>query len=169
MWPANANLNISSFENPDFTTTTPRNRACVRVLLTGLSQLSVWTQLDPFKCIQTMSIDTGMRLPYKTSEDRLDCAPLHPGEVLREDILPHYRLSTADLARALGVSRSVADDLVAEKRDITIDLATLLATAFNVSTHYWLALQKQYDLWHASQPAMAGQASRGAFHALHAA
>lgn len=116
-----------------------------------------------------MNIDTTIRLPYKTDDERGNCAPLHPGEILREDILPHYRLSTASLARALGVSRSVVDDLVAEKRDITIDLAELLANALNFSTHYWLALQKQYDLWHASQPAMAGPVTRGALHARHAA
>lgn len=117
-----------------------------------------------------MITDTTIRQPYKTTEERGDCPPLHPGEILREDILPHYRLTTADLARALGVSRSVADDLVAEKGDITAELAKLLAAAFDFSTHYWLALQKQYDLWHDSQPATAGQTTLHVLHhALHTA
>jgi antitoxin HigA-1 len=114
--------------------------------------------------------DTAIRQPYKTTEERGDCAPLHPGEILREDLLPHYDLSTADFARTLGVSRLEADDLLAEKRDITADLAKRLSSAFNLNTHYWLALQKQYDLWHAHEPATAGRATlRDMVHALHAA
>lgn len=114
--------------------------------------------------------DTAIRKPYKATEERGDCAPLHPGEILREDLLPHYDLSTADFARVLGVGRLIADDLLAEKRDVTDDIAMRLAAAFNLSTHYWLALQKQYDLWHASEPAKAGPATlREMVHALHAA
>ncbi len=102
-----------------------------------------------------MNIETAIRLPYKTAWERGDCAPLHPGEILREDLLPHYGLSAAGLARALGVSRQFSSELLAEKRDITADLAHRLGSAFNLGTHYWLALQKQYDLWHASEPATA--------------
>jgi antitoxin HigA-1 len=116
-----------------------------------------------------MITDTAIRQPYKTTEERGDCAPLHPGEILREDLLPHYELSTADFARALGVSRREAEDLLAEKRDVTADLAKRLATAFNLNTHYWLALQKQYDLWHASIPVTAGPAAlREMVRVLHA-
>lgn len=117
-----------------------------------------------------MTPDTAIRQPYKTTEQRGDCAPLHPGEILREDLLPHFDFTTADLARALGVSRLEAEDLLAEKLDVTADLAMRLGTAFNLNTHYWLALQKQYDLWHASEPVTAGPATlRYMYHALHAA
>ena len=114
--------------------------------------------------------DTAIRKPYRTTEERGDCAPLHPGEVLREDLLPHYDLSTADLARALGVSRLEAEDLLAEKLDVTAGLAARLGSAFNLNTHYWLALQKQYDLWHSSEQITAGPASlRDVYRALQAA
>lgn len=117
-----------------------------------------------------MITHTAIRQPYKTIEERGDCAPLHPGEILREDLLPHYDFTTADLARALGVNLLEAEDLLAEKRDVTADLAMRLGSAFNLDTHYWLALQKQYDLWHASEPVTAGPAAlRDMVHALHAA
>ncbi len=117
-----------------------------------------------------MTPDTAIRQPYKTTEQRGDCAPLHPGEILREDLLPHYGLSAADLARRLGVNRQLAGELLAEKCDVTADLAKRLASAFNFNTHYWLALQKQFDLWHASEPVTAGSATlRYVYHALHAA
>ena len=89
--------------------------------------------------------DTAIRQPYKTTEERGDCAPLHPGEVLREDLLPHYHLSTADLAMRLG-------------------------SAFELNSHYWRALQMQYDLWHAPVPVTAGPATqRDMVCSLHAA
>ena len=114
--------------------------------------------------------DTAIRQPYKTTEERGDCAPLHPGEVLREDLLPHYHLSTADLARALGVSRLEAEDLLAEKLDVTADLAMRLGSAFELNSHYWRALQMQYDLWHAPVPVTAGPATqRDMVCSLHAA
>ena len=113
---------------------------------------------------------TGIRQPYKTTEECGDCAPLHPGEILREDLLPHFGLSAAGLARALGVSRQLTDDLLSEKRDVTADLAQRLGSAFNLNSHYWLALQKQYDLWHASEPATVGPATlRDQYNPLHAA
>jgi antitoxin HigA-1 len=94
-----------------------------------------------------------IRQPYKTDLERGDCPPLHPGEILREDLLPHHRMSAAGLARSLGVSRKVCGDLLSEKRDITADLAQRLGSVFNLSPHYWLALQKQFDLWHAMERA----------------
>ncbi len=117
-----------------------------------------------------MITETAIRQPYKSIEERSDSAPLHPGEILREDVLPHYGLSSFELARVLGVSRMAAGDLVAEKRDITPDLAKRLGAAFHLNSHYWLALQKQYDLWHAAEPTPAGPAAlRAQYRALHAA
>jgi antitoxin HigA-1 len=100
-----------------------------------------------------MNMEPAMRQPYKTARERGDCAPLHPGEILREDLLPYYGLSTPALASLLGISGEICGELIAEKQDITADLAHRLGSALNFSAHYWLALQRQYDLWHASEPA----------------
>lgn len=75
--------------------------------------------------------------------------PPHPGEVLREDILPHYHLTRAELARHLKISTRLLGDVLRERRPITLDLALRLGAAFGQGPHFWLGLQAQFDLWHA--------------------
>ncbi len=84
---------------------------------------------------------------FKSSADD-HSAPLHPGEVLREDFLPHCKHTVETLARQLDVRPSVLRDLVAERTSISADLAAKLGEAFGMSGRYWLALQLQHDLWH---------------------
>ncbi len=80
-----------------------------------------------------------------------DPAPLHPGEVLRVDILPCLSMTPADLAAHLAVPRAVIESLLAEKNGITPDLARRLGIAFGQGAHHWLALQLQHDLWQAAR------------------
>jgi len=75
--------------------------------------------------------------------------PPHPGEVLREDILPLVQLSRAAMARHLGISARTLADIVHERRPVTLDVARRLGAAFGCGTHYWLGLQMQHDLWRA--------------------
>ena len=74
--------------------------------------------------------------------------PPHPGEILREDILPCLRMSRAELARHLGVSSRVLADLLAERRSVDRAMAQRLGLAFGHGARYWLGLQVQFDLWH---------------------
>jgi addiction module HigA family antidote len=73
--------------------------------------------------------------------------PTHPGEVLREEILPETRLSQSELARRLGVSRGVVTNLVHERRAVTPDLAHRLARVFDTTPELWLNLQQAVDVW----------------------
>lgn len=86
---------------------------------------------------------------FKTLSDR-DPAPPHPGEILREDILPHVAMSRAELARHLGVSARTLGDVLAEKRAVSLDLAVRLGAALGQGARYWLGLQTQHDIWQAS-------------------
>jgi|CXWK01.1.fsa_nt_gi addiction module HigA family antidote len=86
--------------------------------------------------------------PFKAHCDRADVGPSHPGEILREDLLPYYRLSVADLAQKLDMTSEQAADLVAERTGIDTALAARLGKVFALCPRYWLALQLQYDLWH---------------------
>lgn len=79
-----------------------------------------------------------------------DGEPPHPGEILREDILPHYKVTVADLARTIGVSQAHIEIVLAERGPITQMLAERLGRSFGQGARYWLALQLQYDLWHGS-------------------
>lgn len=78
-----------------------------------------------------------------------ETCPPHPGEVLREDILPHYRLTRKELAAHLGISTRQLGDLLRERRGMTLDLAMRLGAAFGQGAHFWLGLQMQHDLWQA--------------------
>ena len=44
--------------------------------------------------------------------------PTHPGEVLREEFMPDFGLSVAQLAQRLGVSRQSMNELVHERRAV---------------------------------------------------
>lgn len=79
--------------------------------------------------------------------------PPHPGEILREDLLPRSRLSRAALARHLGISLRALTDLLAERRPVTLDLALRLGAALGSGARYWLGLQIQHDLWRADHGA----------------
>ena len=73
--------------------------------------------------------------------------PTHPGEVLREEFLPDFGLSVAQLANKLGVSRQTVNELVRERRAVSSDMALRLARLFGTTPHYWLNLQRNVDLW----------------------
>jgi addiction module HigA family antidote len=73
--------------------------------------------------------------------------PTHPGEILREDVLPETGLSQGEFARLLGVSRRTVNEILQEKRPVTVDTAHRLARALNTSPAVWLSLQQDVDLW----------------------
>ena len=88
--------------------------------------------------------------------DRLrTIAPTHPGEMLREDFLPDYRLSVAGLADALGVSRQSINELLRERRSVSPLMALRLARLFGNSPHFWLAAQQARDIWESEQENLA--------------
>ncbi len=72
--------------------------------------------------------------------------PIHPGEVLREELMRPYRLSVPRLAQALGVSASRLRAVLAGRTPITADLALRLGRYFGLSPAFWLNLQQHYDL-----------------------
>lgn len=91
-----------------------------------------------------MSIrDTGERL----------IRPTHPGEMLREDFLPDYRLTATSLAVALGVSRQTVNELLRERRAVSPEMALRLARLFGNTPEFWLNAQRAVDLWDAAQAA----------------
>jgi len=73
--------------------------------------------------------------------------PPHPGEILREDLLPRLKLSRKELAAELGVSRSTVSKLMNERRRISRKLAAGLARLSGTSALYWLLLQAHHDAW----------------------
>lgn len=78
-------------------------------------------------------------------------APSHPGEILREDVLPVLGMAKSRLADHLGISRQTLYSILAEDRAVTADMAARLGQAFGNSAVFWLNLQSQHDAWHAAR------------------
>ena len=78
-------------------------------------------------------------------------SPTHPGEMLREDFLPDYKLTATSLARALGVSRQTINELLRERRAISPVMALKLARLFRNSPEFWMNAQHTRDLWESEQ------------------
>jgi addiction module HigA family antidote len=73
-------------------------------------------------------------------------APVHPGEVLREDFLVPMNLTPYAVARACGVPRTRIERLVREETAITADTALRLARYLGTTPAFWMGMQAQYDL-----------------------
>ncbi len=71
----------------------------------------------------------------------------HPGEHLREEFLPGYRLTAGALAKAMGLKdRTRIERLVREQQPVTADTALRLARVFGTTPQFWINLQTDHDL-----------------------
>ena len=73
-------------------------------------------------------------------------APVHPGEILREDFMKPLGLSVNKLALELHVPATRIGEIVHERRRITAETALRLARYFRTNPEFWLNLQNFYDL-----------------------
>ena len=71
---------------------------------------------------------------------------VHPGEILKEELMAPLGLSSNALARALGVTPARINDVVRGRRGITADTALRLARYFGTDAQSWMNLQDQYEL-----------------------
>ena len=72
--------------------------------------------------------------------------PVHPGEILREELMKPLQLSMNKLAIDLRVPLTRIADIVHERRGITVDTALRLARYFKNRPVFWMNLQVRYDL-----------------------
>jgi addiction module HigA family antidote len=80
-----------------------------------------------------------------------DRCPSHPGEVLREDVLPAINMGKSELAEAIGISRQHLYDILNEKKPVSPEVAARLGAAFGDGAGVWLRMQAAYDAWHAER------------------
>ena len=73
-------------------------------------------------------------------------APIHPGEILREDFMKPLGISMNRLALDLHVPVTRIAEIAHERRGITPDTAMRLGRYFNTSARFWLNAQSSYDL-----------------------
>jgi addiction module HigA family antidote len=72
--------------------------------------------------------------------------PIHPGEILREDVLAPLNISVNQLAKLLAVDAARLNEIVRGRRGITADTALRLARYLGTTAEFWLNLQSHYEL-----------------------
>ena len=75
-------------------------------------------------------------------------APVHPGEILREDVLKNLGLSVSEAARKLGISRQQLHRILACTHPITTEMALRIGKFAGNGPGLWLRMQQAYDLWY---------------------
>ena len=73
--------------------------------------------------------------------------PIHPGSILRQDVLPALRLSVTKAAETLGVSRQTLHAILAERAGITPEMALRIGKLCGNGPGIWLRMQQTRDLW----------------------
>src|SRR5436305_2367905 len=72
--------------------------------------------------------------------------PIHPGEILKEEIMIPRKISQTKLAKDTDIPLLVIREICQTKRDIDADIALRLGIYFGTSFEFWLNLQQNYDL-----------------------
>ena len=75
--------------------------------------------------------------------------PPHPGEFIREVYVVPFEVSVRRIADNLGVSPSTLNRLLNGQSNISPEMTLRLSKALGRSPESWLAMQDNYDLWHA--------------------
>jgi len=77
--------------------------------------------------------------------------PVHPGEIIKQDILPSAGLSVTAAAKALGVFRQMLHDILAERKPLSAVMCLRVSRLFGSTPEFWMQLQAAYDLKKAEQ------------------
>lgn len=81
--------------------------------------------------------------------------PPHPGETLREDVLPALNLTVTEAAAQLGVSRVTLSRLLNGTSGVSPEMALRIESWLGVErggrADIWLNMQASYDLYQARQ------------------
>jgi addiction module HigA family antidote len=72
--------------------------------------------------------------------------PVHPGEILRDALLPQFGITPVAAAISLDIDPEVMLEIVSERRSLTAEMSLRIAHFFGSSPEMWLRLQASYDL-----------------------
>jgi addiction module HigA family antidote len=94
--------------------------------------------------MMSKSQTTTKKLKNPMIEEKM--APVHPGEILKEDFMVPMGISQYLLAKSIGVDPRRINALIHGKRAITADTALRLGRYFGIEPEFWMNLQTHYDL-----------------------
>ena len=87
---------------------------------------------------------------YPAVRDPNRC-PTHPGELLRDVIIPATGKTKTEIASLLGISRQHLHDVLEERKPVSAAVAVRLGKLFGDGTAVWLRMQAAYDGWQAER------------------
>lgn len=77
-------------------------------------------------------------------------SPLHPGEIVKDELIDGAGLTVTEGAKKLGVSRPALSNLLNAHTGLSPEMALRLSKLLGTSIEMWLNLQAQYDAWEVS-------------------
>lgn len=77
--------------------------------------------------------------------------PVHPGEILREDVLPGLGIPISTAAKHLGVTRQALYRVMAGTSAVSPEMAVRPGKFCSNGPDVWLKMQVAHDLWHAAR------------------
>ena len=77
--------------------------------------------------------------------------PIHPGEILREDVLPALGISVSEAARELRISRQMLHNVLNGRASVTPEMALRIGKFCGNGPALWLRMQQARDLWEAER------------------
>ena len=80
-----------------------------------------------------------------------DRCPAHPGELLREVVIPATGRSRTEIATLLGISRQHLHDILSERKPVSPSVAARLGKLFGDGAGPWVRMQAAHDAWHAER------------------
>jgi addiction module HigA family antidote len=87
---------------------------------------------------------------YRAARNPNRC-PTHPGELLRDVVIPATRRTKTEIASLLGISRQHLHDILEERKPVSPAVAVRLGKLFGDGAGAWVRMQAAYDTWHAEQ------------------
>jgi addiction module HigA family antidote len=76
---------------------------------------------------------------------------IHPGELLKTELIEANGLTITEVASMLKVSRQALSNIINQKADISPEMALRITTVFGGTPDIWLRIQAKYDLWKAAK------------------
>lgn len=82
---------------------------------------------------------------------KIEREPIHPGEILKHDLMEPLGITQKGLAAELRTSFRTVNEIINGKRGVSPDMALRLAKYFGMSADFWLNAQKNFELQKAWQ------------------
>jgi addiction module HigA family antidote len=83
--------------------------------------------------------------PQMVANNMMPSEPVHPGSLLKEEI--EYRgITQKQLARQMGISYSVLNEILNGKRPVSVEYALYLEAVLGIDAQLWIQMQADYNL-----------------------